>query len=94
MVEWEVQGRCQQRQRHSQSCPREAGTISLVDLGGDEVSSLLHGGDLLRAFLVQLDVEFLLQGHHDLHGVEGVGTQVDELGVGGDLQQEKWVRKA
>lgn len=33
---------------------------SLVDLGRNEVSRLLHGGDLLGALLVQLDVKLLL----------------------------------
>ena len=50
----------------------------------DEVSGLLDGGDLLSTFLVQLEVELLLEGHHDLDGVQGVGTQVDKLGLGRD----------
>jgi len=43
------------------------------------------GGDLLSTLLVELNVELLLEGHHDLDGVEGVGTEVSELGVSGDL---------
>lgn len=50
----------------------------------DHVGGLLDGGDLLRTLLVESDLELLLKRHHDLDGVEGVGAEVDELGVGGD----------
>lgn len=55
------------------------------DLRGDEVGGLLDGADLLGALLVDGHVELLLEGHHDLDGVERVGAEVGELGVGGDL---------
>lgn len=50
----------------------------------DHVGGLLDGGDLLRTLLVESDLELLLKRHHDLDGVEGIGAEVDELGVGGD----------
>ena len=50
----------------------------------DEVSGLLDGGDLLSTLLVELEVELLLEGHHDLDGIEGVGAKVDKLGLGRD----------
>ena len=50
----------------------------------DEVSGLLDGGDLLGTFLIELEIELLLEGHHDLDGIEGVGSQVDKLGLGRD----------
>ena len=50
----------------------------------DHVGGLLDGGDLLRTLLVERDLELLLKRHHDLDGVEGIGAEVDDLGVGGD----------
>ena len=50
----------------------------------DHVGGLLDGGDLLRTLLVESDLELLLKRQHDLDGVEGIGAEVDELGVGGD----------
>ena len=50
----------------------------------DHVRRLLDGGDLLGTLLVERDLELLLERHHDLDGVQGVGTEVDELGVGRD----------
>lgn len=58
----------------------------LVNLGSDQISGLLDGGDLLSTFLIELDIELLLKGHHDLDGVERVSTKVNELGVSSDLQ--------
>lgn len=50
----------------------------------DHVGSLLDGGDLFRTFLVERDLELLLERHHDFDGVERVGAQVDKLGVSRD----------
>ena len=52
-----------------------------LDLFLDHVGSLLDGGDLFRSFLVERDLELLLERHHDFDGVERVGAQVDKLGV-------------
>ena len=58
----------------------------LINLGSDQVSGLLDGGDLLSTFLIELDIELLLKSHHNLDGIEGVSTKVNELGVSSDLQ--------
>jgi len=64
---------------------------SFSHLGHDQVGRVLDGRQALRAVLVQGDLELLLQGHHDFHGVQGVGAQVRELGLGADLNREKLV---
>ena len=50
----------------------------------DHVGGLLDGGDLLRTLLVESALELLLKRNHDLDGVEGIGAEVEALGVGGD----------
>jgi hypothetical protein len=53
----------------------------------DVVDGLLHGRDLFRFLVGDLGLEFLLERHHELHGVERVGPQVvDERGVVLDLR--------
>lgn len=65
----------------------------LVDLSSNEVSGLLDGGDLLSTLLVELDVELLLESHHDLNSVEGISAQVNELGLSGHLHKAERSRK-
>lgn len=50
----------------------------------DHVRGFLHSGDLLGAFFVERDLELFLEGHHDLHSVQGIRAEVHELGVRGD----------
>ena len=59
----------------------------LINLSGNKVSGLLDSGDFLSTLLIELNVKFLLEGHHDLDGIEGVSTKVNELGVSSDLQK-------
>lgn len=61
-------------------------SVLLVNLGSNEVSGLLDGGDLLSTLLIELDIKLFFKSHHDLNGIKGVGTKVDKLGVSGDLQ--------
>src|SRR5581483_2942063 len=52
----------------------------------DVLDHVADGHDLLRVLVRNLDVEVLLQGHDELHGVERVGAEVfDELRVGIDV---------
>src|ERR1700682_6330001 len=52
----------------------------------DVADGIPDGRDLLRVLVGDLEVKFLLEGHHQLDGVERVGPQVfDELRVGVDL---------
>src|SRR6185437_5929444 len=53
----------------------------------DVVDRILHGADLLRRVLGDLDAERLLERHHQLDRVEAVGAQViDERRLGCDLR--------
>ena len=53
----------------------------------DEAHRILHGHDLLGRVVRDLAPELLLEGHHQLDGVEAVGAQiVDEAGVFGHLR--------
>lgn len=61
-------------------------THLLLNLGSNEVSGLLHSGDLLCTFLIQLDVEFLFKSHHDFDGVKGISAQVNKFGFGSNLK--------
>src|SRR5207237_7824258 len=52
----------------------------------DEADRVLDGNDLLGGVVRDLAAELLLEGHHQLDGVEAVGPQiVDETGVLGHL---------
>src|SRR5215471_7963309 len=52
----------------------------------DVVDGLVDGGDLFGVLVRNLDLEFLFEGHHQLDGVERVGSQiVDERSVVRDL---------
>src|SRR4029453_380414 len=44
------------------------------------VDRQLHGGDLLRLFIGDLDAELVLEGHHQFHRVERVGAEVGHEG--------------
>src|SRR2546428_6570596 len=56
--------------------------LVLFDVG----DGVPHGDDLLGLLVGNLEVELLLERHHQLDGVEGIGPEVlDELGVRGDL---------
>ena len=48
----------------------------------DEFGGVLDGGDVLGVVLLDGDLELLLERHDDLHGVERVGAEVRELGLG------------
>src|SRR3954468_20359271 len=53
----------------------------------DEADRILHRHDLLGRIIWDLAPELLLEGHHQLDGVEAVGAQiVDEAGVFGHLR--------
>src|ERR1700738_1824373 len=53
----------------------------------DEADRILHRHDLLGRIIRDLAPELLLEGHHQLDGVEAVGAQiVDEAGVFGHLR--------
>src|SRR5262249_47082033 len=46
----------------------------------DVLDRVTHRGDLLRVLVRDLDVELLLERHHELHRVQGVGAEIlDEL---------------
>ena len=50
----------------------------------DIVNGVLHGADLLRVFVRDLDFEGFFERHHQFDGVQRVGAQVvHERGVGG-----------
>src|SRR3984893_4895961 len=52
-------------------------------VGLDVLDRFLHAGDLLGILVGDLDAELLLERHHQLDGVERVGSQVvDERGIG------------
>src|SRR5580704_16960216 len=42
----------------------------------DVIDSVLHGADLLRLLVRNLDIEGLLEGHHQFHRVQRIGAQV------------------
>ena len=50
----------------------------------EHVRRRLDCGDPLGTLRVERDLDLLLERHHDLDGVEGVGAQVDKLGIRGD----------
>src|SRR5438067_13158198 len=53
----------------------------------DEADGILDGDDLLGRIVGDLAPELLLEGHHQLDGVEAVGAQiVDEAGVFGHFR--------
>src|SRR5262245_169993 len=61
---------------------RSAPLLVFLDVG----DRIPHGGDLLGILVGNLEVEFLLERHHELHGVQRVRSQIlDELRVGVDL---------
>src|SRR5581483_573970 len=50
----------------------------------DVVDGILHGADLFGILVGNFDVESLLEGHYQLHGIERIGAQiVHERGIGG-----------
>src|SRR5215472_2857421 len=52
----------------------------------DVVDGILHGTNLLRLLVGNLDVEGFFKGHHQLNGVERIRSQVvDKRSVGGYL---------
>src|SRR5438067_9260870 len=52
----------------------------------DVIDGLLDGGDLLGFLVRNLGLEFLLERHHELDGVERIGAEVvDERGLVLDL---------
>src|SRR5215831_5910250 len=58
--------------------PRKPGGGLSVFL--DILDRVTHRGDLLRVLVRDLDVELLLECHHELHRVQGVGAEIlDEL---------------
>src|SRR3954447_12045490 len=58
----------------------------LLRVSLDVLDRLAHGLDLLRLFVGDGDVEFLLEFHHEFHGVERIGAEVvDEGGFPGHL---------
>lgn len=59
---------------------------NLVDLLSNEVSSFLNSGDLLSTFLVELKIKLLLKSHHDFDSVERISSEIDKLGLWGNLQ--------
>src|SRR5690242_6283307 len=64
--------------------PRGGGNNSLMRL--DEVHGVFDGDNLLGGIVGNLAAEFLLERHHQLDGVEAVGSEiVDEAGILGDL---------
>ena len=53
---------------------------------GGVVDRLLHGGDFFSLFVRDFHFEFVFQGHHQFHGVQGIGAQVvDEGGFDFDV---------
>jgi hypothetical protein len=57
-----------------------------ADAGG-VVDGVLHRRDLFRVFVGDLDAELIFQGHHQLHRVQGVSTQISHEGLFvGDLR--------
>src|SRR5712692_9211192 len=52
-----------------------------LGVGLDVIDGLLHGGDLLGFLVGNLGLELLLEGHHELDGVQRIGAEVvDERG--------------
>jgi len=62
-------------------CPKEREKTYARELI-DEVCCILDGGDVLGVVLLDGDLELLLERHDDLHGVQRVGAEVRELGLG------------
>ena len=56
-----------------------------LELGGDGVNGLADGGDGLDGVVVKLHVELVLEGSHELQEVKGVGAEVLEAGLLGEL---------
>ena len=50
--------------------------LGLVLAGADVVDRLLDGGDFLGLFVGNFRLEFFLQGHDQLHGVQRVSAEV------------------
>src|SRR5215471_8971836 len=64
--------------------PPRGGNNSLMRL--DEVHGVLDGDNLLGGIVGNLAAEFLFERHHQLDGVEAVGSEiVDEAGILGHL---------
>ena len=52
----------------------------------DVVDGVLHAADFLRVLVGDVDLEGLLEGQHELHEAERIGSQiVDERGLRLDL---------
>src|SRR5205085_11881768 len=56
--------------------PGQEGLALLLHVGGNVVDRLLDGGDLLGFLVGDVALEFLLECHHQLDVVEGIGAQV------------------
>jgi len=55
-------------------------------LGLDEFDHVANGGELFGFFVGHFDFELFLKGHHQLDGVERIGSEIlDELRLGVDL---------
>src|SRR5271165_1432668 len=55
-------------------------------VGVDVIDGVLDGADLLRFLVGNLDVEGLLESHHQFHRVQRIGAQVvHKRRIGGDL---------
>src|SRR5664279_3647999 len=45
-------------------------------VGVDVIDGVLHGANLLRFLVGNLDFESLFEGHHQFHGVQRIGAHV------------------
>ena len=59
---------------------------AVLQAGLHVIDGVLHGTELLLVLVGNGDVELVFEVHHQLDGIEAVGTQiVEERGLGGDL---------
>jgi hypothetical protein len=70
--------------------PSDRGTKPRDRVGGksgvsvDVANDITHGEQFFCCFIGHFDAEFFFKRHHELNGIERVGTEVfDEFGVGG-----------
>jgi len=70
-----VPGRFQGRINHQATARALLGNVA-----DDVIHGLADGGELLRFVVRDIQAEFILEGHHELDGVQGVGPEIVDEG--------------